>query len=66
MAEQPLRPADPSAPETERLRHPSRRVLDQRQQQIDPAGEHRRDRNARPEPNTKQPGGLPQKGDAED
>lgn len=31
--------------------------IDQRQQQIDPAGHYRVDKNVRPDPNTKQPGG---------
>lgn len=43
----------------EDLRRPTRNVVDQRQQQIDPAGRHRRDVNWRPETNRKQPGGKP-------
>lgn len=39
------------------LRRPSPNVIDQRQQQIDPAGRHRVDPDARPNGNTKQPGG---------
>lgn len=41
----------------EALRRPSPNVIDQRQQQIDPAGRHRIDPDARPSGNTKQPGG---------
>jgi hypothetical protein len=50
---------DPSAPvpSNERLRHPKPNVIDQRQQQIDPAGKHRRDQDERPDTNRKQPGG---------
>ena len=33
-------------------------VIDQRQQQIDPAGHHRKDSNDRPDANRKQPGGT--------
>lgn len=40
---------------TEDLRRLSPHKIDQRQQQIDPAGHHRRDPNRRP--STKQPGG---------
>ncbi|HEY6918283.1 MAG TPA: hypothetical protein VI412_03425 [Tabrizicola sp.] len=32
-------------------------MIDQRQQQIDPAGHHRQDPDARPDANRKQPGG---------
>lgn len=39
------------------LRNPAPHVIDQRQQQIDPAGRHRIDPDARPDGNTKQPGG---------
>ena len=42
----------------EQMRHPKQRVVDQRQQQIDPAGKFRRDDNARPKSNTKQPSDL--------
>ncbi|HLQ20607.1 MAG TPA: hypothetical protein VK146_16670 [Tabrizicola sp.] len=44
-------------PANERLRHPAPNVIDQRQQQIDPAGRHREDPDARPDANRKQPGG---------
>ena len=44
-------------------RHPDPGTIDQRQQQIDPAGKNRDDRDARPDTNTKQPGNLPE-GDA--
>lgn len=44
-------------PANERLRHPAPKVIDQRQQQIDPAGRQRRDDNDRPDANRKQPGG---------
>jgi hypothetical protein len=47
-------------PANERLRRPAPNVLDQRQQQIDPAGQHRRDPDARPDSNRKQPGGSPE------
>lgn len=46
------KPADVT---TEDLRRLSPHVIDQRQQQIDPAGHHRHDPNRRP--STKQPGG---------
>ena len=49
-------------PANERLRRPAPNVLDQRQQQIDPAGQHRRDPDARPDSNRKQPGGSPDAG----
>lgn len=42
---------------TEKLRRPEPNVIDQRQQQIDPAGRNRVDPNARPDENRKQPGG---------
>lgn len=45
-----------AAPSNERLRRPAPKVIDQRQQQIDPAGLHRRDPDDRPDTNTKQPG----------
>lgn len=44
-------------PANKKLRQPSPNVVDQRQQQIDPAGHHRRDDDARPDTNRKQPGG---------
>jgi hypothetical protein len=44
-------------PANERLRRPQPNFIDQRQQQIDPAGHHRRDDNARLDANRKQPGG---------
>jgi hypothetical protein len=44
-------------PANERLRRPEPNVIDQRQQQIDPAGHHRTDPDARPDTNRKQPGG---------
>ncbi|MFC3179365.1 hypothetical protein [Cypionkella sinensis] len=46
-------------------RHPAPNVVDQRQQQIDPAGHHHVDPNKRPATNTKQPGNLPVLSDAE-
>lgn len=39
------------------LRHPAPNVLDQRQQQIDPARKHHADPDDRPDSNRKQPGG---------
>jgi hypothetical protein len=57
---------DNTAPTTERLRRPLPKVIDQRQQQIDPAGRHRQDRNARPDANRKQPGGSVDKADPGD
>jgi hypothetical protein len=44
-------------PANEKIRRPQPNVIDQRQQQIDPAGQHRQDPNARPDANRKQPGG---------
>jgi hypothetical protein len=44
-------------PSNEALRHPRPNLVDQRQQQIDPAGRQRRDDNLRPDTNRKQPGG---------
>ncbi|MES2551202.1 MAG: hypothetical protein V4630_16140 [Pseudomonadota bacterium] len=44
-------------PTNEKLRRPAPNVIDQRQQQIDPAGKHREDPDARPDENRKQPGG---------
>lgn len=52
MAEDKITP-----PTNERLRRPKPNVIDQRQQQIDPAGHAREDHNARPDGNRKQPGG---------
>jgi len=53
-----------NAPSNERLRRPAPNVIDQRQQQIDPAGQHRRDPDDRPDTNTKQPGGsIPDPGE---
>jgi hypothetical protein len=43
--------------ENQRLRQPKPGVIDQRQQQIDPAGKNRVDENLRPDSNRKQPGG---------
>jgi hypothetical protein len=40
----------------EEMRHPKPGVIDQRQQRIDPAGNHTCDPNDRPVPNSKQPG----------
>lgn len=48
---------DDDVPANEQLRHPRPNVIDQRQQQIDPAGRHREDPDARPDANRKQPGG---------
>ncbi len=48
---------DEDMPANEALRRPEPNVIDQRQQQIDPAGQHRKDPNARPDANRKQPGG---------
>jgi hypothetical protein len=50
------KPADP-LPSNERLRERVPNVIDQRQQQIDPAGRYREDPDARPDANRKQPGG---------
>lgn len=41
-------------------RHPKPNTIDQRQQQIDPAGKNRKDGDWRPDTNTKQPGNLPE------
>lgn len=46
-------------------RHPVPNVVDQRQQQIDPARHHHADPDKRPDTNTKQPGKLPVLSDAE-
>lgn len=48
--------ARPDLPENERLRHEDGQTIDQRQQQIDPAGQHRVDVNANAEASMKQPG----------
>ena len=53
-----------SRPSNDDLRRPVPGVIDQRQQQIDPAGRQRIDRDARPDANRKQPGGSP--ADADD
>lgn len=50
-------------PSNEKLRRPQAHVIDQRQQQIDPAGRQREDRNDRPDANRKQPGGSEDKSD---
>ncbi len=50
---------DRDLPASEQMRHPRRNVIDQRHQQIDPAGNRRIDRDARPDSNRKQPGGSP-------
>ena len=47
----------------ERLRRPAPNVIDQRQQQIDPAGRHRENPDARPDANRKQPGGSVRHGE---
>lgn len=47
-------------PKNKELRRPAPGVIDQRQQQIDPAGQHRADPDNRPDTNRKQPGGSPQ------
>lgn len=52
-----MQPEDDDIPANESLRRPRPNVIDQRQQQIDPAGKHRRDPDARPDSNRKQPGG---------
>lgn len=44
-------------PANEALRRPAPNIIDQRQQQIDPAGQNRQDPDARPDANRKQPGG---------
>jgi hypothetical protein len=48
---------DDDMPANEELRRPAPNVIDQRQQQIDPAGHHRKDPDVRPDTNRKQPGG---------
>jgi hypothetical protein len=50
-------------PANESLRRPGTHVIDQRQQQIDPAGRHRQDTDVRPDTNRKQPGGSGQPDD---
>lgn len=56
--------ADPDpGPATEKLRHPEPNVIDQRQQQIDPAGRHREDPDSRHDDNRKQPGGSVREGE---
>lgn len=47
---------DPDTAANEKLRHPAPDVIDQRQQQIDPAGKHRADVNPPAEDAMKQPG----------
>lgn len=56
---------DTTPPSNERLRRPGPNVIDQRQQQIDPAGHHRQDPDARPDSNRKQPGGSPEERETE-
>ena len=59
--------ADPNPdPANEHLRRPKPNVIDQRQQQIDPAGQHRKDPDARPDANRKQPGGSVHNGQRSD
>lgn len=56
--------ADPDpGPANEKLRRPEPNVIDQRQQQIDPAGQQRQDPDARPDDNRKQPGGSVRDGE---
>lgn len=55
--ERPSKESGAGVVSPEALRRPSPNVIDQRQQQIDPAGRHRIDPDARPSGNTKQPGG---------
>lgn len=43
-------------PDTDNVRRPAPEVIDQRQQQIDPAREHTADPNQQSDKNTKQPG----------
>ncbi|MBL4918911.1 hypothetical protein [Szabonella alba] len=50
-------PKVPALPGNEILRQVELHVIDQRQQQIDPAGRHRTDPNRRNDGNRKQPGG---------
>lgn len=49
-------PPPRNLPANEALRRPEPRVIDQRQQQIDPAGHHRTDVNANATGTMKQPG----------
>jgi hypothetical protein len=56
MSDDPV-PDQPGPPSNERMRQPEPNVIDQRQQQIDPAGHERDDPDARPDANRKQPGG---------
>ncbi len=75
-ARAPGRTPEPKSPgpSTEDLRRVAPNVIDQRQQQIDPAGHHRRDPNRRAGASQKQPGGksgsdvsdTPPKGEAAD
>ena len=53
---------DDKLPANEALREPEPNVIDQRQQQIDPAGRYRKDPDARSDSNRKQPGGSPHDG----
>lgn len=46
-------------------RRPAPNVIDQRQQQIDPARHHHADPDKRPDTNTKQPSDLPELSKAE-
>lgn len=57
MTEERNRRSDQASTTTQDLRNPKPGVIDQRQQQIDPAGKHRVDRNAQSDSNRKQPGG---------
>lgn len=43
-------------PDTDEVRRPAPNVIDQRQQQIDPARHHTADPNQQSDKNTKQPG----------
>jgi len=49
---------DPDTAANDKLRHPAPDVIDQRQQQIDPAGKHRADVNPPSAAGMKQPGGA--------
>ena len=53
-----IQPVQEGVPSNEQLRRPQPHVIDQRQQQIDPAGKERVDPDKRPDDNTKQPGGT--------
>lgn len=59
MPERPETPGRSKAarPSNEQMRRPDPGTIDQRQQQIDPCGRYRRDPDARPDTNRKQPGG---------